>query len=206
MHVCHLEAIVSQLITMLEPHNKTMTMDHHLTNIVLLFIFERKSQCLHLHHNKFLRGLFATCTPSYLVVNYFNLLRPVGHKGGKGRGGGGVHATNPMYSSGGFPMQTTPSYISMCLHHGLHVPFLNSTNNWWYGCCPTSIRNLYLQIYNSTRDNKNQCIMSFLFMLTAQKVFQEIQNGFLLFGYTPKDIDGYFNNLFKQPKTTTHLL
>ena len=31
-------------------------------------------------------------------------------------------------------------------------------------------RKLYLQPYNSARDNKNQYIMAFLSMLTAQKV------------------------------------
>jgi len=63
-------------------------------------------------------------------------------------------------------------------------------------------RKLYLQLDNSARDNKNQYIMAFLSLLTARKVFQEIQVGFLLVGHTHEDIDGYFSYLSKQLKTT----
>lgn len=86
------------------------------------------------------------------------------------------------------------------------MPFLNSTNNWWYGCCPTSTKNLYLQINNLARDNKKQCILTFLFMLTAQKIFQEIQVRFLLVkNCTLMKIYTYISTIFSSnPKQQTH--
>jgi hypothetical protein len=55
------------------------------------------------------------------------------------------------------------------------------------------LRRLYLQLDNSPKDNKNQFLFGFLSLLTARKVFEEIQLGFLLVGHTHGDIDGYFN-------------
>jgi hypothetical protein len=52
-------------------------------------------------------------------------------------------------------------------------------------------RRLYLQLDNSPKDNKNQFLFGFLSFLTTQKVFEEIQLGFLLVGHTHEDIDGY---------------
>ena len=54
-------------------------------------------------------------------------------------------------------------------------------------------KRLYLQLDNSPKDNKNQFLFGFLSLLTAWKVFEEIQLGFLLVGHTHEDIDGYFS-------------
>ena len=54
---------------------------------------------------------------------------------------------------------------------------------------------LYLQLDNSTKDNKNQYLMAFLSLLTARGVFKEIQVEFLLVGHTHEDIDAYFSHL-----------
>ena len=59
--------------------------------------------------------------------------------------------------------------------------------------CKPLPRRLYLQLDNSPKDNKNQFLFGFLLLLTAWKVFEEIQLGFLLVGYTHADIDGYFS-------------
>ena len=40
--------------------------------------------------------------------------------------------------------------------------------------------NLFLQLDNSAKDNKNQYLMAFLSLLIAQGVFKEIQVGFWL--------------------------
>jgi hypothetical protein len=61
--------------------------------------------------------------------------------------------------------------------------------------------NLYLQLDNSAKDNKNQYLMAFLSLLTARGVFKEIQVGFLLVGHTHEDIDAYFSHLSKTLKT-----
>ena len=62
-------------------------------------------------------------------------------------------------------------------------------------------KKLYLQLDNSTKDNKNKYLMAFLSLLTTRGVFKEIQVGFLLVGYTHKDIDAYFNHLSKALKS-----
>jgi hypothetical protein len=59
--------------------------------------------------------------------------------------------------------------------------------------CEPLPRRLYLQLDNSPKDNKNQFLFGFLSLLTARKVFEEIQLGFLLVGHTHEDIDGYFS-------------
>ena len=62
-------------------------------------------------------------------------------------------------------------------------------------------KNLYLQLDNSAKDNKNQYLMAFLSLLTARGVFREIQVGFLLVGHTHEDIDAYFSHLSKSLKS-----
>ena len=62
-------------------------------------------------------------------------------------------------------------------------------------------KNLYLQLDNSAKDNKNPYLMAFLSMLTARGVFKEIQVGFLLVGHTHEDIDAYFSHLSKALKS-----
>jgi hypothetical protein len=59
--------------------------------------------------------------------------------------------------------------------------------------CEPLPRRLYLQLDNSPKDNKNQFLFGFLSLLTARKVFEEIQLGFLLVGHIHEDIDGYFS-------------
>ena len=62
-------------------------------------------------------------------------------------------------------------------------------------------KNLYLQLDNSAKDNKNQYLMAFLSVLTARGVFKEIQVGFLLVRHTHEDIDAYFSHLSKALKS-----
>ena len=61
-------------------------------------------------------------------------------------------------------------------------------------------RKLYLQLDNSTKDNKNKYLMAFLSLLIAWDVFEEIHADFLLVGHTHEDIDAYFSQLSKASK------
>jgi hypothetical protein len=61
-------------------------------------------------------------------------------------------------------------------------------------------RNLYLQLDNCAKDNKNQFLMAFMSMFRHRGVFKEIQVGFLLVGHTHEDIDAYFSHLSKTLK------
>ena len=62
-------------------------------------------------------------------------------------------------------------------------------------------KKLYLQLDNSTKDNKNKYLMAFLSLLTIRGVFKKIQVGFLLVGHTHEDIDAYFSHLSKALKS-----
>ena len=62
-------------------------------------------------------------------------------------------------------------------------------------------KELYLQLDNSTKDNKKKYLMVFLSLLTARGVFKEIQVEFLLVGHTHEDIDAYFSHLSKALKS-----
>jgi hypothetical protein len=53
---------------------------------------------------------------------------------------------------------------------------------------------------NCVKDNKNHHLLAFIFWLTAQRVFDEVQLGFLVVQHTHKDIDGRFGYLSKKLK------
>ena len=58
-------------------------------------------------------------------------------------------------------------------------------------------KKLFLQLDNSTKDNKNRYVMPFCSLLTAKKVFKEVIVGFLIVGHTHEDIDAHFSYLSK---------
>jgi hypothetical protein len=61
------------------------------------------------------------------------------------------------------------------------------------------LRKLLLQMDNCVKDNKNRHLnMLFLSLLIAQKVFEEVQLGFLVVGHTHEDIDNSFGYLSKK--------
>ncbi len=53
---------------------------------------------------------------------------------------------------------------------------------------------------NCVKDNKNHHLLAFFSLLNAQRVFNEVQLGFLIVEHTHKDIDGNFGNLSKKLK------
>lgn len=57
---------------------------------------------------------------------------------------------------------------------------------------------LLLKIDNCVKDNKNQHMLGFLFLLTAREVFEEVQFGFFVVGHTHEDIDRSFGNFSKK--------
>jgi hypothetical protein len=59
-------------------------------------------------------------------------------------------------------------------------------------------RKLFLQLNNSTKDNKNKFVMAFCSLLTAMHIFKEVTVSFLI---VSENIDVYFNNLSKLLKT-----
>ena len=61
-------------------------------------------------------------------------------------------------------------------------------------------KNLYLQLDNSAKNNKNRFVMAFCSLLTAKRIFKEVQVAFLVVDHTHEDIDAYFSYLSKKIK------
>jgi hypothetical protein len=53
-------------------------------------------------------------------------------------------------------------------------------------------KKLLLQMDNCVKDNKNRYFLTFLSLLTARKVFEEVKLGFLVVGHTHENIDGFW--------------
>ncbi len=62
------------------------------------------------------------------------------------------------------------------------------------------LRNLSLQMDNFVKDNKNQHLLTFLSLLMAKDVLEEVKLGFLVVNHTHEDIDGCFGYLSKKLK------
>jgi hypothetical protein len=61
-------------------------------------------------------------------------------------------------------------------------------------------RKLLLQMNNCVKDNTNHHLLPIFSLLTTQRVFDEVQLGFLVVQHTRKDIDGSFGFLSKKLK------
>ena len=59
------------------------------------------------------------------------------------------------------------------------------------------LKRLYLQLDNSTKDNKNKFVMAFCSLFTARDIFKDVTVGFLIVKHIHKDIDAYFSYLSK---------
>ncbi|XP_030841361.1 uncharacterized protein LOC115924008 isoform X2 [Strongylocentrotus purpuratus] len=54
---------------------------------------------------------------------------------------------------------------------------------------------LYLQLDNTSRENKNRHLFSFLSLLLELNIFKKIKVGFLMVGHTHEDIDQFFSRI-----------
>ncbi|KAL3682922.1 hypothetical protein R1sor_000944 [Riccia sorocarpa] len=57
--------------------------------------------------------------------------------------------------------------------------------------------NLYIQLDNSAKDNKNWSIMAFLSELVSRGVFKTVTMSFLIVGHTHEDVDAFFSMVHK---------
>src|SRR5450759_5257841 len=62
--------------------------------------------------------------------------------------------------------------------------------NTWKGKLPPV---LYVQLDNTSRENKNKYTMEYFNMLVQNKIFKKIKIGFLRFGHTHNQIDQMFS-------------
>ena len=63
--------------------------------------------------------------------------------------------------------------------------------------CPLP-RTLYIQLDNTTRENKNQTFLAYLCMLVDKGIFDKIKVGFLLVGHTHDQIDQMFSTFSRR--------
>ena len=57
---------------------------------------------------------------------------------------------------------------------------------------------LYLQLDNTSRENKNNLLFTYLHMLLVKKVFRKIKLGFLIVGHTHDQIDQMFSRFSRK--------
>jgi hypothetical protein len=60
-------------------------------------------------------------------------------------------------------------------------------------------RTLFLQLDNTSKDNKNNYVLSYLAMLVACGIFSDIYVSFLPVGHTHEDVDQYFSVIARSP-------
>ena len=58
-------------------------------------------------------------------------------------------------------------------------------------------KQLFLQLDNSAKDNKNRYVMAVCLLLTVRRIFKEVTMGFLVVGHIHEDINTYFSYLSK---------
>ena len=68
----------------------------------------------------------------------------------------------------------------------LTITIIHHVINHWYGYIP---RVLYLQLDNTSLENKNQVVFCYLNMLVELGIIQKVKVGFLLVGHTHDHID-----------------
>jgi hypothetical protein len=66
------------------------------------------------------------------------------------------------------------------------ITIIHNMITHWYGNLPQV---LYLQLDNSSHENKNQIVFGYLMMLLELGIFQKVKVGFLLVGHTHDHID-----------------
>ena len=70
------------------------------------------------------------------------------------------------------------------------ITIIHHVLTYWNGNLP---RVLYLQLDNTSQENKNQIVFGYLNMLVELRIFQKVKDGFILVGHTHDHIDQMFS-------------
>ena len=83
-------------------------------------------------------------------------------------------------------------FIAPNIHidENMTITIIHDMVTHWYGILPEV---LYLQLDNTSRENKNQVLFGYLNMLVELGIFKKIKVGFLLVGHTHDHIDQMFS-------------
>ena len=83
-------------------------------------------------------------------------------------------------------------FIAPNIHNdaNLTINIIHHVLTHWSGNLPQV---LYLQLDNTSHENKNQIVFGYLSMLVEMGIFQKVKVGFLLVGHTHDHIDQMFS-------------
>ena len=75
-------------------------------------------------------------------------------------------------------------------HANMTITIIHHVLTHWSGNLPQV---LYLQLDNTSRENKNQFVFGYISMLVELRIFQKVKVGFLLVGHTHDHIEQMFS-------------
>lgn len=108
-----------------------------------------------------------------------------------------VHVVGMLVFNGTLQSQVFLNYPNIHNDSNLTVTVLQRLISNWEGVLPPV---LYLQLDNTSRENKNKYVLAYLNMLVETGVFKKIKLGFLLVGHTHDQIDQMFSKFSKKLK------
>ncbi|KAL3701174.1 hypothetical protein R1sor_019196 [Riccia sorocarpa] len=102
----------------------------------------------------------------------------------------GVHLMGAMVFHGKMQTRAFLTYNNIKSDSNLTITVLHKILLEWEGPLPPT---LYLQLYNTVRENKNNILFAYLAMLLDRNIFTKIKLGFLLVGHTHDFVDQMFS-------------
>src|SRR5450759_4624541 len=109
-----------------------------------------------------------------------------------------MHVVGCLVFHGELHSRVFLNYPNLHNDGNLTITILQRVLNEWeekHGVLPPV---LYLQLDNTSRENKNNLLMTYLHMLVKKKIFKKIKIGFLLVGHTHDQIDQMFSTFSKR--------
>ena len=101
-----------------------------------------------------------------------------------------IHVVGCLVINGTLKSKVFLNYPNLHNDSNLTIHVIQHVLNQWEGPPPPV---LYLQLDNTSRENKNKYVMAYLNMLVTKKIFKKIKIGFLLVGHTHDQIDQMFS-------------
>src|SRR5450759_3233498 len=103
-----------------------------------------------------------------------------------------IHVVGCLVINGDLKSKVFLNYPNMHNDSNLKIHVIQHVLNTWVGPLPEV---LYVQLDNTSRENKNKYTMAYFNMLIEKGIFKKIKIGFLLVGHTHDQIDQMFSRL-----------
>jgi len=101
-----------------------------------------------------------------------------------------IHVVGCLVMNGILKSKVFLNYPNLHNDSNLTIHVIQHILNAWDGPLPSI---LYLQLDNTSQENKNKYVMAYLNMLVEKGIFEKIKVGFLLVGHTHDQIDQMFS-------------